>query len=87
MDENTKTEIQSATFERLLKHLDERKDIQNIEIMDLIGFVVTKAEDQRITNINGNNLTMKNYSFLVFFFPFLIRHTINMLSCIWIRYS
>ena len=38
MDENTKTEIQSATFERLLKHLDERKDVQNIDLMNLAGF-------------------------------------------------
>ena len=28
MDENIKKEIQSATFERLLKHLNERKDVQ-----------------------------------------------------------
>jgi hypothetical protein len=38
MDENIKNEIQSATFERLLKHLDERKDVQNIDLMDLAGF-------------------------------------------------
>ena len=38
MDENIKTEIQSATFERLLKHLDERKDVQNIDLMNLAGF-------------------------------------------------
>ena len=38
MNENTKKELQSATFERLLKHLDERKDVQNIDIMDLAGF-------------------------------------------------
>ena len=38
MNENTKKEIQSATFERLLKHLDERKDVQNLAIMNLAGF-------------------------------------------------
>ena len=38
MNENTKKELQSATFERLLKHLDERKDVQNIDIMNLAGF-------------------------------------------------
>ena len=38
MDNNTKKELQSATFERLLKHLDERKDVQNIDIMNLAGF-------------------------------------------------
>ncbi len=38
MDDNTKKELQSATFERLLNHLDERKDVQNIDIMNLTGF-------------------------------------------------
>ena len=38
MNENEKKEIQSATFERLLKHLNERKDVQNIDLMNLAGF-------------------------------------------------
>ena len=38
MTEDKKQELQSATFERLLKHLDERKDVQNIDIMNLAGF-------------------------------------------------
>ena len=38
MTEDKKLELQSATFERLLKHLDERKDVQNIDIMNLAGF-------------------------------------------------
>ena len=38
MDKDKKEELQSATFERLLKHLDERKDVQNIDLMNLAGF-------------------------------------------------
>ena len=38
MDENTKKEIQSATLERLMEHLKERKDVQNIDLMNLAGF-------------------------------------------------
>ena len=38
MNEDKKKELQSATFERLLKHLDERKDVQNIDLMNLAGF-------------------------------------------------
>jgi len=38
MNKNQKIEIQSATFERLLKHLDERKDVQNIDLMNLANF-------------------------------------------------
>ena len=38
MDKNTKQEIQSAAFERLIQHLRERKDVQNIDLMNLAGF-------------------------------------------------
>ena len=38
MDENIKLELQSATFERLIHHLRERKDVQNIDLMNLAGF-------------------------------------------------
>jgi len=32
------TEIEAAVFRRLLKHFDERKDVQNIDLMNLAGF-------------------------------------------------
>ena len=38
MDDTTKKELQSAAFERLIKHLRERKDVQNIDLMNLAGF-------------------------------------------------
>jgi hypothetical protein len=38
MDEQTKQQLQSATFERLIQHLRERNDVQNIDIMNLAGF-------------------------------------------------
>ena len=38
MDDNTKKELQSAAFERLLNHLNDRKDVQNIDLMNLAGF-------------------------------------------------
>jgi len=38
MDNKTNQELQSLTFERLLNHLRERKDVQNIDLMDLSGF-------------------------------------------------
>lgn len=34
----TQIEIEAAAFRRLLAHLDERKDVQNIELMNLAGF-------------------------------------------------
>ena len=33
-----KTEIEAAAFRRLLEHLDSRKDVQNIDLMNLSGF-------------------------------------------------
>ena len=38
MDDKTKKELQSAAFERLIRHLRERKDVQNIDLMNLAGF-------------------------------------------------
>ena len=38
MDDNKKKELQSAAFERLIEHLRGRKDVQNIDLMNLAGF-------------------------------------------------
>ncbi len=38
MEENIKNKLQSATFERLIDHLRSRKDVQNIDLMNLAGF-------------------------------------------------
>ncbi len=38
MTEDKKIELQSAAFERLLQHLNQRKDVQNIDLMNLAGF-------------------------------------------------
>ena len=38
MDDSTRTEIEAAAFRRLLAHLDENRDVQNIDLMNLAGF-------------------------------------------------
>ena len=38
MDDNTRTELEAAAFRRLLAHLRERTDVQNIDLMNLAGF-------------------------------------------------
>jgi len=38
MDKQTQTELEAAAFRRLLAHLQERTDVQNIDLMDLAGF-------------------------------------------------
>jgi len=38
MDDATRQEVEAATFRRLLQHLDENKDVQNIDLMNLASF-------------------------------------------------
>ena len=38
MDDRTRTELEAAAFRRLLEHLRNRTDVQNIELMNLAGF-------------------------------------------------
>src|SRR5690606_36336557 len=38
LDAQTQTELEAAVLRRLLEHFDERKDVQNIELMILAGF-------------------------------------------------
>jgi hypothetical protein len=38
MDEKIRVELEAATFRRLLQHLAERSDVQNIALMNLAGF-------------------------------------------------
>jgi hypothetical protein len=38
MDETTRTQLEAAAFRRLVAHLRERTDVQNIDLMNLAGF-------------------------------------------------
>ena len=38
MDDQIRTELEAAAFRRLVSHLRERVDVQNIDLMDLAGF-------------------------------------------------
>ena len=38
MDAATRTELEAAAFRRLVSHLRERTDVQNIDMMNLAGF-------------------------------------------------
>ena len=56
MEETIKTELEAATFRRLVQHLNENKDVQNIDLMNLASFCrnclskwyVASAEDKGI---------------------------------------
>ncbi len=38
LDEATRTELEAAAFRRLVAHLRERTDVQNLDVMNLAGF-------------------------------------------------
>lgn len=38
MDDKTRTELEAAAFRRLVEHLRQRTDVQNIDMMNLAGF-------------------------------------------------
>ncbi len=38
IDNKTRTELEAAAFRRLVAHLRERTDVQNIDLMNLAGF-------------------------------------------------
>jgi hypothetical protein len=38
IDTSTKTEIEAAAFRRLVEHLRQRSEVQNIDLMNLAGF-------------------------------------------------
>ncbi|MFY0988940.1 DUF1244 domain-containing protein [Halomonas sp. C05BenzN] len=54
LDDATRTELEAAAFRRLLKHLNEHKEVQNIDLMILADFcrnclskwLVTAAEER-----------------------------------------
>ncbi|MFO1390141.1 MAG: DUF1244 domain-containing protein [Cellvibrio sp.] len=56
MDTKTQTELESAVLRKLIAHLDQRKDVQNIDLMNLAGFcrnclskwLVAAAEEKNI---------------------------------------
>ena len=38
MDDKTRTELEAAAFRRLVDHLRQRTDVQNLDLMNLAGF-------------------------------------------------
>jgi hypothetical protein len=38
MDDKTRTELEAAAFRKLVTHLQDRTDVQNLDLMNLAGF-------------------------------------------------
>ena len=60
MKKNTQTEIEAAVFRRLLQHLDDNKDVQNIDLMNLANFCRNCRSKWYVTEAKKEQLSM-NY--------------------------
>jgi len=57
-DPQTRTELEAAAFRRLLAHLDERKDVQNIDLMNLAGFCRNCLSKWYLAEAQSRNLDL-----------------------------
>ncbi|MFM9846330.1 MAG: DUF1244 domain-containing protein [Hyphomicrobiaceae bacterium] len=59
LDARTETELQAAAFRRLVEHLGQRTDVQNIDLMNLAGFCRNCLANwyQDAANAHGHSLT------------------------------
>lgn len=59
LDAQTETELQAAAFRRLVEHLGQRTDVQNIDLMNLAGFCRNCLANwyQEAANAQGHSLT------------------------------
>lgn len=58
MDQITKTEIEAAAFRGLVKHLQQRTDVQNIDLMNLAGFCRNCLSKWYLAAAKDHNLEM-----------------------------
>ena len=52
------TEIEAATFRRLLQHLDDNKDVQNIDLMILANFCRNCLSKWMVTEANERGVEL-----------------------------
>ena len=72
MDDTTKIELQSAAFERLIQHLRERKDVQNLDLMNLAGFCRNCLSKwyTEASKDNGQEITYDKAKEIVYSMPY-----------------
>jgi uncharacterized protein len=72
MDETTRTELEAAAFRRLLQHLSERTDVQNIDMMNLTGFCRNCLSRwyQEAANERGIEMTKEEGREIVYGMPY-----------------
>jgi len=57
-DKNLKYKIESATLRRLIKHLQENTDLQNIDLMNLAGFCRNCISKWIVEEAKKNNVDL-----------------------------
>jgi hypothetical protein len=68
MDENMRMELEAAAFRRLVEHLRERSDVQNIDLMNLAGFCRNCLSNwyQEAANARGLSLSKEQARELIY---------------------
>jgi len=71
-DTNIRTELEAAVFRRLVEHLRERSDVQNIDLMNLAGFCRNCLSNwyQEAADEQGNATTKEAAREIVYGMPY-----------------
>ena len=58
IDNDTKKSLQAATFQRLVNHLQNNTDLQNIDLMNLAGFCRNCLSKWMVEEAKKKNITL-----------------------------
>ncbi len=72
MKRDTQKELEAAVFRRLLQHLDNQKDLQNLDLMNLAGFCRNCLAKwyRAAAEENGNKMTYDEAREIVYGEPY-----------------
>jgi uncharacterized protein len=72
MDKDMRTNLEAAVFRRLIEHLRERNDVQNIDLMNLAGFCRNCLSNwyQEAADELGTAITKENAREIVYGMPY-----------------
>jgi uncharacterized protein len=72
IDQKTQTELEAAVFRRLVEHLRQRTDVQNIDLMNLAGFCRNCLSNwyEEAAKAKGLTITREDARSLVYGMPY-----------------
>src|SRR5262245_37212879 len=72
MEERMRTELEAAAFRRLVEHLRERNDVQNIDLMELAGFCRNCLSNwyQEAAAANGHSISKEEAREIIYGMPY-----------------